>query len=143
MNKRKYYTKTTILIKTVNLEQEKLANAWLSKYSLTFSQFKTLRLLAIEAPSPVRQVDIEQCFSMTNPTVTSLLHNLEKNGWIERVVNPEDSRSKLVGLSKKAKAISTELEKLGNDIEAEITKNLTEKEKKTLMQLLLKMVSQD
>ena len=62
MNKHKYYTKTTILIKTVNLEQEKLANARLSKYGLTFSQFKTLRLLSIEAPNPVRQADIEHQF---------------------------------------------------------------------------------
>ena len=141
MDKRKYYTKTTILIKTINLEQEKLANAWLSEYGLTFSQFKTLRLLSIEAPAPVRQVDIERQFSMTNPTVTSLLHNLEKNGWIERVVNPEDNRSKLVCLSKKAKAIGGELEKLGNDLEAEVTKNLSSSEKATLHRLLLKMVS--
>ena len=143
MNKQKYYTKPTILIKTINLELEKLANSKLEAYGLSFSQFKILRLLSIESPNFLRQVDIEQCFSMTNPTVTSILHNLEKGGWIERSENPNDSRSKLVSLSPKAEEIAGELEKLGNDIEAEITAALSSDEKETLLRILLKMVSHE
>ena len=143
MNIRKYYTKNAILIKTINLELEKLANAKLKPFALTFSQFKALRLLAIESPEAVRQVDIERAFSMTNPTVTSLLHGLENGGWIERLENPDDSRSKLVRLTKKAELIAADLESLGNEIEAELTGALSNEEKSTLHALLLKMVPQE
>ena len=143
MNIRKYYTKNAIHIKTINLELEKLANAKLKPFALTFSQFKTLRLLAIESPEAVRQVDIERAFSMTNPTVTSLLHGLENGGWIERVENPDDNRSKFVRLTKKAERIAADLESLGNEIEAELTGALSDEEKSTLHALLLKMVPQE
>ena len=143
MNNFKYYTKNSILIKIINLELEKLANVKLKQFGLTFSQFKTLRLLSIEFPNPVRQVDIEQAFSMTNPSVTSLLHGLENNGWVERIENPNDSRSKLIRLAKKANKIALNLESVGNEIEAELTNRLSEKEKSTLHSILLKMVPQE
>lgn len=140
MNRSRYYTKTTIIIKNIALDLEKLAGAKLKPYGLTFSQFKVIRVLTLEPPLTVRQVDLEECFCMTNPTVTSLLQNMEKNGWIERRENPADSRSKVLCMTEKAKKIADELESLGNQIDGEITSSLTKKEKAELNKLLLKIL---
>ena len=88
--------KIAILIKRLSLEIDKLSNPILEPYDLTNSQFKILKYLLMSPPESVKQVDIEHYFSMTNPTVTGLVQKLEKKGMIERKINPQDSRSKIL-----------------------------------------------
>ena len=83
--------------------------------------------------------DIEKAYSMTNPTVTGILQNLEKNNWIERVENPNDARSKLIKLTKKALKQKEELDNLGNNLEKRFIKGLNKTEQKQLNELLNKL----
>ena len=87
------HERIVILIKKLALESDKQALAILAPAELTPSQFKIIKFLFWQGDTHIRQVDIEKHFSMTNPTVTGLLKNLEEKGWIRREANPEDSRS--------------------------------------------------
>lgn len=128
-----------ILIKTISLEIDKLGNQMLFPYDLTYPQFKTLKLLFKKPPLTVRQIDIERHFSLSNPTVTGIIQNLEKKGLIERATNPEDSRSKVIAVTEKARALEKELGALGARIEERAAGGLTGEERKELLALLKKL----
>ena len=136
------HERIVILIKKLALESDKQALAILAPAELTPSQFKIIKFLFWQGDTHIRQVDIEKHFSMTNPTVTGLLKNLEEKGWIRREVNPEDSRSKIICLTDAALARKEELYAYGEQIEEALIHDLTEKERETLEKLLKKLVKQ-
>lgn len=130
--------KIAILIKKLALEFDKISNPTLAPYDLTPTQFKILKYLYDH--ENVIGMDIQNAYSMTNPTVTGILQNMENGGWIERVANPNDSRSKIIKLTEKALDRKDELYNLGETLEKEFTKDLTKEEYKELLNLLDKMM---
>lgn len=128
----------TILIKNLSLEFDKIANPRLAPYDLTLTQFKILKYL-YDYDNVIGK-DIEKAYSMTNPTVTGVIENMEKHDWIKRVPNPNDARSKIIKLTDKAFRKKEELHKLGDDLEKSFTKDLTITEQKELFTLLNKMM---
>ena len=132
--------KIAILIKKLSLEIDKLSNPILEPYDLTNSQFKILKYLLVNPEGSVRQIDIERYFSMTNPTVTGLVHALEKKGMLERRVNPSDSRSKILLPSQKTRDMKDLLYSLGEQLEETLTGVLTSEEKQELLTLLNKLL---
>lgn len=70
----------------------------------------------------------------------SLLDNLEKKGFINRIVNPEDARSKQISLTEKAEGLEGEIIEVGEKIEDKLTENLTQAEKTELVKLLQKLL---
>ena len=123
------------------MECDKLSVKILEPYDLTMTQYKVLKFLLINPPETVRQVDIEEHFYIRNPTVTRVLQNLETKGLIERKINPEDNRSKIICLTEQAKSMEKLLYQLGNEIEETLTSNLTSKDKSDLLRLLKKILS--
>lgn len=132
--------KVAILIKKTALVVEKLSNHVLSPCELTHTQYKILIMLFQNKEKQIRQADIETHFSMTNPSVTGIIQNLEKKGLLERVQNPDDKRSKLLKLTAQAISLEKELYALGESIEMQVTKNLTPEESKQLIVLLKKVM---
>ena len=130
--------KIAILIKKLALEFDKISNPSLAPYDLTPTQFKILKYLYDH--DNVIGMDIQNAFSMTNPTVTGIIQNMENGGWIERAVNPNDSRSKIIKLTEKAINKKTELYELGENLEKTFTKDLTKTEQNELLELLNKMM---
>ena len=133
--------KIAILIKKLSLEIDKLSYPILEPHDLTHSQFKILKFLLVSPENSVRQVDIEKYYSMTNPTVTGLVQNLEKKGLIERKVNPNDSRSKILCPTEKTLAMKNLLYQLGDKLEEKLTSVLTDNERETLICLLKKLLN--
>ena len=129
-----------ILIKRLSLEIDKLSNPILEPYSLTNSQYKILKYLLTSPPESVMQADIERAFSMTNPTVTGLVQTLEKKGLIERKVNPNDSRSKILCPTQKTLDMKNLLCSIGDKLEEALTGILSAKEKSELLRLLKKLL---
>lgn len=78
---------------------------------------------------------------MTNPTITGILHNLEKNQWIQRTTNPQDARSKVISLTEKAYDRKPELYQAGDAMEAAFTQTFTEDEKERLAGLLNRLLA--
>ena len=130
--------KIAILVKKLALEFDKIAIPALRPDSLTPTQFKILKYL-YEHKSVIG-IDIQNAFSMTNPTVTGILQNMENSGWILREANSADSRSKVIKLTKKAIDRKGDLYKLGESLEKEFTKSLTKNEQTELLELLNKIM---
>ena len=131
--------RVAILIKKAALEIEKLSNPILAPYELTNTQYKIMMMLYRNQDKPIRQADIEERFSMTNPTVTGIIQNLEKKSLVQRIQNPNDKRSKLVVLTDKAISMREEIDGLGEILEAQVTENLTKEEYLHLITLLKKI----
>ena len=134
--------KIAILIKKVSLEFNKISNPYFLKYNLSASQYKIIKYLYSQNSGTARVVDLEKYYSMTHSTTLGLLDELEKNGYTRRVDNPNDKRGKLVALTNKAVNMKTELIKLGEDIENQLTQQLKPKEKAELTRLLLKLIKE-
>ena len=130
--------KIGILIKRASLEVEKTALAVLAPYNMNLTQYKIITFLYNAPPASTRQVDLERAFSMTNPSVTSVLHTLEKKGLVRREENPEDKRSNVISLTDKAIRMQGELEAAGERLEETIAENLSPEERATLIALLKK-----
>ena len=133
-------TKIPILIKKASLVFDKISNQLLTPYDLTNSQFKILMVLMHAPEGSVRQIDIENKFAMTNPTVTGLVQKLEAKDLIKRIPHPEDKRSKVLVLTDRAIAMKEELLALADDLERQMTQNLNHDECEQLAALLLKML---
>ena len=129
-----------ILIKKASLELEKTALSSLSEYDMTLTQYKIIVYLYNAPPMSTRQVDLERAYSMTNPSVTSVLHTLEKKGLICRAENAEDRRSKVISLTPKALDLRDELDAAGDRLEEAFTKNLSSAERSEMVVLLKKML---
>lgn len=132
--------KIAILIKKTALVVEKISNRMLVPYDLTHTQFKILMMLYRNQDKEIRQADIEADFSMTNPTVTGIIQNLEKKNLVRRVANPKDKRSKVLVLTERAHQMEPEMKELAKQRESQITKNLTEEECDLLANLLKKIL---
>ena len=133
-------TKIPILIKKVSLVFDKISNQLLMPYGLTNSQFKILMVLYHAPEASVRQIDIENKFAMTNPTVTGLVQKLEAKDLVKRMPHPEDKRSKVLVLTDRAMGMKEELLALADNLEQQMTKNLNDDEREQLAGLLLKML---
>lgn len=132
--------KVAILIKKAALVIEKLANPVLAPHELTNTQYKILMFLYRNPGKPIRQIDIEEHFSMTNPSVTGIIQNLEKKGLVQRVPNPDDKRSKLLTLTEQALSMEMELRALGESLEQQVTESLSNEERQQLILLLNKIL---
>lgn len=128
-----------ILIKQKALAIDKFAGQVLAPYELSNTQYKVMKFLYSQPDTVVRQADIELKFSLTNPTVTGIIQNLEKKGLVQRIPNPNDKRSKLLTLTKQAMSIKDELYQIGESIESYVTANLTENECDELVRILNKI----
>lgn len=133
-------TSIAILIKRASLAFDKAANNYLPPYGLTNTQFKTLKYLYRQPDLSVTQRQLEAFLDMTNLTVTGILQNLEKNEFISRQQNPQDARSKVLGLTEKSLAIQSELIDLGTQMYKDFTHHLSESEKNALALLLTKLM---
>ena len=130
--------KIAILIKKLALEFDKVAIPALKPYGLTPTQFKIIKYLYEH--KNIIGIDLQNAFSMTNPTVTGILQNMENGGWIQREANSADSRSKVIKLTKKAIDRKEDLYELGDSLEKEFTKSLTRKGHVDLLELLNKIM---
>ncbi|MEG2711112.1 MAG: MarR family transcriptional regulator [Clostridia bacterium] len=88
-------------IKQLNNAFEREANRLLQEHRMTFAQMEMLRIVG-EARGAVNQRYIEDALGLKNPTVTGTLNRLAQKGFIRRVVNPEDGRSKLIEVTAQA-----------------------------------------
>ena len=129
-----------VLIKTASIEFDKMANPILADYDLTASQCRILKFLFIQQNQSARIVDIEKECVITHPTVLGLLDNLEKKGFVLKIANPKDGRSKLISLTQKAKDLQHELEIVVAKIDHTWVEHLSEQERKELQKLLQKLL---
>ena len=131
--------RVAILVKNAALAIEKKANQMLAPYGLTDTQYKVLVCLYKSPDRALRQVDLEEMLAMRNPTITGIVQNLERGGFVQRMANPEDKRSKLVTLTEFSLALMEELVEVGESLEKQVTHTLSDTEREQAIALLKKL----
>ena len=133
----------SIMLKKAALRLERMANQILSPIGLTLSQFKVIMLLLLEHNDGARLADIEDAFCLTHPSAIGIVDNLEKAGFVTRLQNPSDRRSRLVCLTVKARAMKHILYDAGDRIERAICAPLSEAEQAQLTSALKKIIGSE
>ncbi|MBR3561132.1 MAG: MarR family transcriptional regulator [Oscillospiraceae bacterium] len=132
--------KVAILVKKASLEFDKISNPLFLSHNLTAAQYKILKYLYMHQDETVKMVDLEKCYSLTHPTAIGLLDALEEKGFVTRVENPGDRRSKAISLTEMALSERETLEGIGALLESRLTQRLDEEERKQLVSLLQKLL---
>lgn len=81
-------------IKRIVLTVDQSVYFTFSALGVTFSQYKIMEYLYVNPDKKISQVDIQDYYSLRNPTVTRLLQALEKKGLVERITDAQDKRKK-------------------------------------------------
>ena len=77
----------------------------------------------------------------TKSTVTALVTKLERNGYVERIPDPRDSRGVKVRLTDKGRELGPVFDTISDGLTELISRNLTEEEAEELERLLAKCVA--
>ena len=124
------------LINALSLNIKHQLDLRLKAHHLTVHQFGIL--LNIYKRGPLTQKEIAQQTSGDEPTTARLMKRLEEKGCIERVVDADDKRKRLVSLSQEGVALLQEILPHAQAVNKKVTEVLSEKEKETLLMLLNK-----
>ena len=92
-----------------------------------------------ESHRQVQQRDIERALNLTNPTVSVLLSRLEEKGFVRRIADPDDNRSRIIELTDKVEPIVQEIYEHVNSIEEMLFEGLEEAEIRALSNSLRKI----
>ena len=102
-DEKRYYG---ILFKQLSIAFENNLQRTAARYDLTPAQAGIVVYLE-DVDHPVNQRELEQYFKLSNPTVTGLMKRMESKGFIQRIANPEDGRSKYIQLTPKAMEVAS------------------------------------
>ena len=99
--------KTIVRLERVRLQHHNETVNYLSKYDLTFNQFKVLEVLY-----HIGDLNIGSITKLTMSTpgnTTVVVRNLKRDEWITSIKDPEDSRSSILALTKKGTEVIEEV----------------------------------
>lgn len=133
--------------KNVNILSKKLKYACNSYLigrgeNLTGEQCKLLGYISsrIDRGELVFQRDVEKEFDIKRSSAANILSNLEKNGYIQRMVDKNDSRTKIIHLTEKGKNLDKEMMNNIDRLEAVISEDMTEEERLMFIDLLKRAI---
>lgn len=87
----------------------------------------------------VYQKDIEKEFSVRRSTASSVITNLEENGYIKRVSTDDDKRLKKLVLTDKASSVTKDIKESHEFINEKLTKGISNEELERFRETLAKM----
>ena len=127
-------------VKIINNMLDSKANRDFRKWDLTCSQHAIIVYLFDHQSVETTQRDLEETFSLKNPTVTGLLNLLENKGMIQRVTNPKDRRSNIIKLTEKSLSLEKQLTASRKMAEDAILKGFTPDEKQQLESFMRRLM---
>ena len=130
----------SITLKKVSLKLERDAHRILAPLGLTLSQFKVIMVILLHYGNEARLADIEAALALTHPTALGIVDNLEREGFVTRVANPEDKRSRLICLTDKTYSMKAKLYEAGDQIEEALCAPLSKNEREEFTSMLKKIV---
>lgn len=116
-------------------------NELLTKYDLTFDQYKVLKCINQnnQKQSNPTATDIIKDLTSDKATISAIIVKLEKKKFIYKTNNPADKRIKYLHLENNIQNICQEILKLEEEIKREILRNLDATEIKELEKIINKI----
>jgi len=118
------------------------ARAWrlklderLKPMGLSQAKWRTLLHLSL-AGDALTQAEIAARLGVEEPTVVTLLHRLEKEGWIIRRGSPHDRRCKMVLLGRRAQDVICQISGEAEQLRHELLENISAADLRTCMRVL-------
>jgi MarR family transcriptional regulator for hemolysin len=118
------------------------ARAWrvklderLKPMGLSQAKWRTLLHLSLAADA-LTQAEIAARLGVEEPTVVTLLHRLEKEGWITRRGSPHDRRCKMVLLGRRAQDVISKISAEAEKLRHELLENVSAADLRTCMRVL-------
>jgi MarR family transcriptional regulator, transcriptional regulator for hemolysin len=118
------------------------ARAWrlklderLKPMGLSQAKWRTLLHLSI-APDALTQKEIAARLGIEEPSLVTLLHRLEEDGWVTRRSAPHDRRCKLVQLGRRAQSVITQINAAAAELRHELLADISASELHTCIQVL-------
>jgi Transcriptional regulators len=96
-------------------------------------------LMYLEA-GPMTQKDLAECVGVEQPTMAATIKRLERDGWIQRLPNPDDGRSSLVSLTDKARQMRPKVEAVVDQINATALTGFSSTEREQYFALLTRII---
>ncbi|MDE6597526.1 MAG: MarR family transcriptional regulator [Clostridia bacterium] len=117
-------------------------NVTFSEYGITPVQLHAMIFLVRSERQGIKvcQRDIEKQLNLRPSSVSTLLSNLEKGGFITRTVSDDDARTKFIELTEKGKCVCRKDKLLMDECDKAIQSVLTEEEQETFKGLLTKII---
>lgn len=116
-----------------------LADENLVKQNITIEQVKIMRFLRENnEEASAYQKDVELFFNIKRSSVTNILNNMEKSGFLTREGIETDARIKKVRLTEKGKELSISLKGFIVHLEKVIVDGMSEEEKAAFKGLLIR-----
>lgn len=136
------YVYSSLLFAKIGNEIENSYDALLAPYGLSFGRFLMLTfLLRTENEAGLKPTEIAQHLGVTQATMSGLISNLEKTGYIQKEINDQDARSYSIKVSPKGEEIYKELVPIWADKVNEWFGTLEPEEYSQLMVLIRKLLA--
>jgi MarR family transcriptional regulator for hemolysin len=121
------------------------ARAWrlklderLKPMGLSQAKWRTLLHLSL-AGDALTQAEIAARLGVEEPTVVTLLHRLEKEGWIVRRGSLHDRRCKMVLLGQRAQDVISQISAEAERLRQELMENISAADLRTCMRVLTRI----
>ena len=121
------------------------ARAWrlklderLKPMGLSQAKWRTLLHLSV-APGPLTQSEIAARLGIEEPTLVTVLHRLEDDGWVTRKNAAHDRRCKTVHLARRAQRVITQISAEAFKLRHELLDDIPVSELRTCMRVLTKI----
>jgi MarR family transcriptional regulator, transcriptional regulator for hemolysin len=110
-------------------------DARLKPMGLSQAKWRTLLHLS-RAPEPLTQSQIAERTGIEEPTLVTLLHRMEKEGWVMRRSSARDRRCKTVHLQPRTQRVINRINATALQLRHELIKDIPVREMRTCMRVL-------
>ncbi|MGN0642171.1 MAG: MarR family winged helix-turn-helix transcriptional regulator [Huintestinicola sp.] len=119
-----------------------LANANLEACGITGEQCRIITYVYVSEleGKTVFQKDFENEFGVKRSSITSILANIEKNGYIYRCGDDSDARIKKIHITEKGSRLAVLLKDYIDKLEAEIVRDMDENEREMFLKLIRRAI---
>lgn len=131
-------TSCSYFIRNIAHLMSNMQDRCLNLYGLSNQQARILMYIDknIRKQHNIKRKDLEHFLNIKGPSVTSLMHGLEKNGFIERSGSQLDARRKVLSLTDKAKELVKQMDLIFEATDNQLQEGMSEEEKMTFRLLL-------
>ncbi|MFW2491658.1 MarR family winged helix-turn-helix transcriptional regulator [Clostridium chromiireducens] len=140
MSERDWEYPYDLFIKSMAQKIRNINDKKLKEYNISSSQASLLELLerGIRNDEEITRKVMEKVLKLRGPSITNLINGLKSKGYIIRSTGVNDARTFQIEITPKGYQLVREMEEVFEETEQQILKGMTEEEKKTFLDLLIR-----
>lgn len=140
MSEREWEYPYDLFIKSMAQKIRSINDKKLKEYNLSSSQASLLELLerGIRNDEEITRKVMEKVLKLKGPSITNLINGLKSKGYIIRSTGITDARTFQIEITPKGYQLVREMEEVFEETEQQMLKGMTEEEKKTFLDLLIR-----